>query len=778
MKSLMTGLAGLVLITGFTVFQAGAQTGIPVTPDNQAQILNLGVINTPYSEYTPYITPDEHFLFFQSNRPDGVEGAGDYDLWYAENEVSEGVPKFKPPVNAGLPVNTAYFDGHPSLRKLPTGEYEMYFCSYALEGREGPELTNIYYTVMKNGKWQPPTPVVEINTDFHDRMPSISQDGHYLFFSSDRPGGFGRDDIWVSEYDFAAKRWGKPTNAGRTINTPASEVTPAIHSDNITLYFSSDRAGGVGGYDIYVTQMVQGLPQMAMGGGDSESMWKKPQNLGKPYNSTFDDEYPTVIRNGSYMYFASNREGGQGSFDIYRGKVPDFAKPEVVVTLKGRVKEKFSEKGIEANIRITDAEGERNFSTHQPEGLYSANLINKKQYKMVVTAPGYAPIEYISDLRDVHTPVTIQKDFEMERTLAFPKDLNVNITFVSESGTVLKPNATYRLNPEIKDDTILPFKRSTGIIKIPLMSKYKKPEDALAALERMQLSVAAKKQGFEELSETRSIMDLMRGNAGEMKDSIDLKLTMKNAGSTPAPVNIVECKAGNGCVAIAYFSTNVSSRLNNEKAAGLKENVVDRWNKEPHKYVYVYGHTDSRGTPAYNLKLARSRAAFIKRRLVQYGIPAEMVIVKSFGETKPASKEDTAEGRRLNRRAEIYFDTTKRPGDEVIEEKAAPDEKKPVKKKKAAKKKTDKKDKKDKPLPPEEVEPSAKPKADKEDDKLVPGAEGTPKPKPEAAKPDDKPIEVVKPAEKPGTVEKEPFDKPAEKPAAPVAPPNTEIKVQ
>lgn len=80
--------------------------------------------------------------------------------------------------------------------------------------------------------------------------------------------------------------------------------------------------------------------------------------------------------------------------------------------------------------------------------------------------------------------------------------------------------------------------------------------------------------------------------------------------------------------------------LNNEKAAGLKS-VVDS-GTEPHKYVYVYGHTDSRGTPGYNIKLARSRAAFVKRRLVQYGIPAEMVIVKSFGETKPASKENAA----------------------------------------------------------------------------------------------------------------------------------------
>lgn len=770
MKSMMTGIAGLALIAGFAVFNAGAQTGIPTTPDNQAQILNLGVINTPYSEYTPYITPDEHFLFFQSDRPDGVEGAGDFDLWYSENEVTEGVPKFKPPVNVGLPVNSAYFDGHPSLRKLPSGDYEMYFCSFALEGREGPELTNIYYTIMKNGKWSAPVPIVEINTDFHDRMPSISQDGHYLFFSSDRPGGFGRDDIWVSEYDFAAKRWGKPVNAGRTINTPASEVTPAIHSDNITLYFSSDRPGGVGGIDIYVTQMIQGMPSTAMGGGDGESMWKKPLNLGKPYNSTFDDEYPTVIRNGNYMYFASNREGGQGKFDIFRAKVPDFAKPEVVVTMRGRVKEKFSEKGIEANIRITDADGERNFSTQLPEGLYSANLINKKQYKMVVTAPGYAPIEYIADLRDVHTPITIQKDFEMERALAFPKELTVNITFVNEKGATLKPNATYRLSPDIKDDTILPFKKSTGVLKVPLMSKYKKPEDALAALEQMQLSVAAKAKGYEDLAETRMLTDLMRGNAGEMKDTIDLKLTMKAAGSTPTPVDIVDCKAGNGCVAIAYFSTNVSSKLNNEKAAGLKK-VVELWNKEPHKYVYVYGHTDSRGTPGYNMKLARSRAAFVKRRLVQYGIPAEMIITKSFGETKPASKEDTAEGRRLNRRAEIYFDTAKRPGDEVIEEKAAPGEKQ-VKPKQQKKKSTKKKPAKNsKPLPPEEVEPSAK--ENKSDDKTVPGAEGTPKPKPEAAKPVE-----VKPVEKQGTVEEQPFSKPSDKPGAPMAPPNTEIKVQ
>jgi peptidoglycan-associated lipoprotein len=723
MKSVITGLLLLPFI--LAVHLAAQANNLPVTPDNEAQILNLKGVNTPYSEYTPFITADERYLFFQSNRPAGVNEAGDFDLWYTENEVTEGTPKFKIPGNVGLPVNSAYFDGHPSLRRLPNGDYEMYFASFAEDGRSGPQLTNIYYTVFKSGKWLVPTPVIEINTDFHDRMPSISQDGRYLFLSSDRPGGFGKDDIWISEYDFAAKRWSKPHNAGRTINTPASEVTPAIHSDNITLYFSSDRAGGVGGYDIHVTQMLPNIPSAAVMGNDAETMWKKPVNLGKPYNSEFDDEYPTVVRSGAYMYFASNREGGQGSFDIYRAKVPEFAKPEVVVTLKGRVKEKFSAKGIEANIRISDVDGERNFSTHLPEGLYSADLINKKQYKFTVTAPGYQPIEYIADLRDVHTPVTIEKDFEMERAITLPNTLSINITFVDESGKQLKPSATYRLSPEIKDDTILPMKKGVGQLKIPAMSRYKKPEDAMAAFEQMRLTVNAKLRGYAPLEESRLISELIRGNDGDIKGNVDLKLVMKS-GSGDA-VNIVPTKGPGGLEAIVYFSTNIANRLNNEKAAGLK-NIVELWNKQPHKYVYVYGHADSRGSAAHNMKLSRSRAAFVKKRLVQYGIPAEMIITKGFGEKQLASKdESTVAGRAKNRRAEIYFDATKREGD--VEPKPPARKKKPA----AVKKKPV-----EKPLAPEEVQPSTKPTDNTgTSDKIVPGAEGTPmpaaKPQPEAA---------------------------------------------
>ena len=179
----------------------------------------------------------------------------------------------------------------------------------------------------------------------------------------------------------------------------------------------------------------------------------------------------------------------------------------------------------------------------------------------------------------------------------------------------------------------------------------------------------------------------------------------------------------------------------------------------------MHGHADNRGSAAHNMKLSRARAAFVKRRLVQFGIPAEMIITKGFGATKPAVKnESTAEGRRKNRRAEIYFEATKKPGDADDFEEAS---EKPVEKP-AAKKKVKKAAKK-KPLPPEEVEPSVTPEAE-----TKPEADADKKP---AA--DSKP-EAAKPAAKPGMVEEKPFTEP--KPTPPetpaVKPPNTEIKVQ
>src|SRR5262245_51639344 len=97
----------------------------PITPNEIADLHNLGPgVNTPESEYTPFITPDEKFLFFQSNREPSAGPEGDYDLWYSMNKNKDtgGEPAFEASANVGIPINSETLDGHPTLRKLPSGE--------------------------------------------------------------------------------------------------------------------------------------------------------------------------------------------------------------------------------------------------------------------------------------------------------------------------------------------------------------------------------------------------------------------------------------------------------------------------------------------------------------------------------------------------------------------------------------------------------------------------------------------------------------------------------
>ena len=152
----------------------------------------------------------------------------------------------------------------------------------------------------------------DINTQFNERMPYISQDGSKLFFSSDRIDGYGGDDIWMSVYDGELQQWLSPVNMGGQVNSIASEISPSIYGT--WLFFSSDRKGGIGGYDIYTI----------MGNGGMQGWDGVVKNLGRPWNSPWDDERPIIDRKEPWLYFCSDRSGGYGGFDIYRSSLPSW----------------------------------------------------------------------------------------------------------------------------------------------------------------------------------------------------------------------------------------------------------------------------------------------------------------------------------------------------------------------------------------------------------------------------------------------------------------------
>lgn len=149
---------------------------------------------------------------------------------------------------------------------------------------------------------------------------ALSKDGRVIYFSSDMPGGEGKTDLWYCEKQ-ADGTWGKPINCGKAINTKDEDAFPFIADDGI-LYYSSKGLTGMGGYDIFIAK-------------GEKSNWSTPQDLKYPINSTSDDFY-FVTHDGSTGYFSSNRNGGQGSDDIYSfaTKVETVPVKPAVTTIK------------------------------------------------------------------------------------------------------------------------------------------------------------------------------------------------------------------------------------------------------------------------------------------------------------------------------------------------------------------------------------------------------------------------------------------------------------
>ncbi len=209
-------------------------------------------------------------------------------------------------------------DGFFAFRRAPCISYDertLYFTRAILSGIFVAQ-TRIWESRFVNGKWQAPVDMGD-GINFEDPIgvssdPSISADGKMLYFSSDRPGGLGGTDIWVSEN--VGGEWKLPDNLGPSVNTQHNDGEPSISADGNTLYFTSGRPGGTGSSDIWVTHRVDGE-------------WAVAKNLGAKVNSTGSDREPEISKDGNFLYFTGIRDGGQGLSDIWFASVPGAPLP-------------------------------------------------------------------------------------------------------------------------------------------------------------------------------------------------------------------------------------------------------------------------------------------------------------------------------------------------------------------------------------------------------------------------------------------------------------------
>ena len=214
--------------------------------------VNLGpAVNTPFNDNNPSLSQDGHLLFFQSNRPGGH---GAVDIYVSRRTKQNDDLDWGAPVDLGGDVNTSQNDAAPMfMPQVAEGPVNFYFV-------RGPTTTDIdIYSaaITRDGETLgPATPVSELNfavAGITDARPSVRRDGKEVIFLSNRPGGVGEEDLYVSTRQSVAFPWSAPMNLGPTLNSAFRDASPSLSLDGSTLVFASTRPGGVGDNDLWMS---------------------------------------------------------------------------------------------------------------------------------------------------------------------------------------------------------------------------------------------------------------------------------------------------------------------------------------------------------------------------------------------------------------------------------------------------------------------------------------------------------------------------------------------
>jgi Tol biopolymer transport system component len=213
------------------------------------QPFNLGpLINGTGNDSSPTFTPDDLCMYYASPGPLGGGGQRIFVTCRTDADDDRG---WQTPVRLGANVNSPQFTSDPFYFVDPvTGQVTLYFASLNRPGASG-DFDLFKSDLGTDGQFLPAVAITELNTPARETHPWIHQNGLVLVFSSNRTGGFGGIDLWVSTRPSTADAWGTPCNLGPAVNTGSDDRAPALSPFANSLYFASNRTG-LGGDDLYV----------------------------------------------------------------------------------------------------------------------------------------------------------------------------------------------------------------------------------------------------------------------------------------------------------------------------------------------------------------------------------------------------------------------------------------------------------------------------------------------------------------------------------------------
>lgn len=365
-KPLIAATAHMLQSADFAIEQL--KNPLPFDPQPLPQQINQYAL-----QYFPVLTVDGRTLIF--TRRIGADPAYDENILVAtKNENGE----WQEAESISEMINTLENEGTTSIS---ADGRTLIFTS--CQGRRSYGSCDLYITTKTGNKWSEPQNLgAMVNSRDWESQPALSADGRLLYFVSDRPGGSGRMDIWVSERGEDGK-WQEAKNLGTTINTSANEMSPFIHANGSTLYFSSNGHIGMGGYDLYLAEQ------------DTAAGWQQVQNLGYPINTSKDQVSLFVAADGKQGFYAHEEKQGDR---IVSSKLYSFELPEAVQVknrssyVTGRVYDAQTKKPIGATVQLYDLntkEMEQQVGADAQTGLYYMVLTEGAPYGLYVSEPGY-----------------------------------------------------------------------------------------------------------------------------------------------------------------------------------------------------------------------------------------------------------------------------------------------------------------------------------------------------------------------------------------------------
>lgn len=607
------------------IVQCSVAKKLMAQPQN-VLIRNMGsTINTQYADFSSNISLDGGSLYLTSRRPWADKSSDNFrdpmlnhfpeDIYQA----SRNGESWKSPNRMGMckpQFNEATVSVSIDERRV-----------YTYNDKVG--IGDIYFSDYRDGKFSDILPVEfkSVNDEkWWDTHYTVSPDGKMIFFVSDKPGGYGKRDIYFMER--VNGEWSKPANIGGNINTWSDEDSPFMGLDNNTLYFSSNDSSSMGEFDIFMTVR------------DENGIWSEPVNLGYPINSVGDDIFYTHTADGKKAYFTSFRKGGFGERDIYETDLVSNVKN--VAFLNGQI---IHSKGKEIpetsylTLKCIDCDdkSENVVNPRIRDGVFLSTLDKCKKYELKYF---YGP----GDKRPLSQTFSTSCDISYQ-------EINIKV-ILDEDNQVIIPIYEYRFEGLVAD-------KATGKpihnAKVEILANSNMVEAHSSNSDGGFRSNIAqgKNYGDSLIFKVNVTADGYLSQTFEIREGLMLDSVIRKS-------FLIDKKAPGTDLGPFLILYNFDKYDLRPDAIVILNKVVDVMNQNPEIKVELGSHTDSRGNDAYNQKLSQKRAesaaAYISKRITD----SSRITYKGYGESKLKNKCDdgvkcSEADHQVNRRTEFII---------------------------------------------------------------------------------------------------------------------------